>query len=259
MPNGAKHGFKLGILGAILVLLTMSPSLSGFHTVSASSEDINKSYTIHNHNDYHSGNQNTCPSQKFLDDPDQKGSTRILNISFLVKNDEDSGLVGYWGLDHMNEHLQVWKLTYGSFYALKTYDGSFVTPQGALSPQAGTTQVESGFGNIVGGYTSTFTGTFTPGTNPTSGKIGPFNNDGTTADVLKGTYGAGQTGAPTSYDWTTSYFTNSASSPGVDNFAEPHWGWQYTLDDNLRSDGSSNVWCNYNAADGGNSGDIVLP
>jgi hypothetical protein len=260
MPNAAlKHGFKLGMLGVgtIAVLLAISLTLSGVHTMSASA-DNERQHTSNNDNGDHS-QKNACPSQNFLNGPDKKSSTKILDISYTAKNDEDSGIVGYWGLDHFNEHLKVWQLTDGSFYALKTYNGLFVTPQGALSPQAGITQVESGFGNIVGGYTATFTGTFTPGTNPTSGNIGTFNYAGTTADVLKGTYGVGQTGATNAYDYTTSYFTNSASSPGVDNFAQPHWGWQYKLDDSLRSATSSNVWCNYNAADGGNSGDIVLP
>jgi hypothetical protein len=204
---------------------------------------------------------NSCPSQKFLEGPDQKDAKRILDISYIAKNDEDSGLVGYWGLDHMKEHLQVWKLADGSFYALKAYQGLFVTPQGALSPGIGATQGESGFGYIVGGYTATFTGTFTPGTQPTRGSIGTFNYGGTTTDVLKGTYGNGQTGdpIPVPFDFTTSYFTNSASAPGVDNFLQPHWGWKYSLDDHLRSTGSTNLWCNYNTADGGNSGDIILP
>ena len=203
----------------------------------------------------HHKNGNICPSQSFLDEPHLKDATKILDITYTVQNDEDSGVGAYWALDHFNkEHVKVWQLPDGSFYALKTFDGIFVAPTGGANPGDGTqTQTESAFGKIKGGYVATFTGTFTPGTNPTSGNIGTFNYDGTMSDILKGTYST-QTGSPNPYDWLGTYFT---STNGFADFDQPHWGWSYTLDDKLQSSTSMNQWCNYNGADGGNSGDIL--
>lgn len=202
----------------------------------------------------------TCPSQDFLKGPGVDGQKQILNISWIVKNDEDSGLAGYWAMDYFKTNLKVWVLPNGTFYAEKTYHGAFVTPQGAISPNStsgppsGHVQNFTSFGGIVGGYVATFSGTFSPGSHPTTGAIGSFDYGGTIKDVLLQTYGNGQTGdSPNAYDWTGTYFT------GVANFDQPHWGWSYKLDPIFESQNSINQWCNYNPADGGNSGDIWAP
>jgi hypothetical protein len=239
------------VLASILMLSLMtSNGLSGTsYTANALADKDEKPRPIkNNHHDF--DKKNLCPSQGFLDQPHLKGATAILDIKFIVKNDEDSGIGGYWALDHFNEHLKVWKLADGSFYALKTYDGIFAAPTGGLSPNATSTQTESAFGDIGGGYVGTFTGTFAPGNQPISGNIGTFNFGGTMSDILLKTYGNGQTGVVPTFDWTTAYFS------GFNNFAEPHWGWSYTLDSEFQSSTSVNQWCNYNSADGGNSGDI---
>ncbi|HJU13279.1 MAG TPA: hypothetical protein VJ792_02350 [Candidatus Nitrosotalea sp.] len=201
----------------------------------------------------------TCPSQEFLKGPGVAGQKQILNISWIGKNDEDSGLAGYWAMDYFKTDLKVWLLPNGTFYAEKTYHGVFVTPQGAVSPNStsgpptGHVQNFTSFGAITGGYVATFSGTFAPGTQHTSGPIGSFDYGGTMKDVLLQTYGNGQTGDAHAYDWTVTYFT------GVTNFDQPHWGWSYKLDPIFESQNSVNEWCNYNPPDGGNSGDIYTP
>lgn len=241
-------------IACILVLSLMTLNgLSGTNFIANASlhQDEKPHLSNHDLDDHHSNNNNICPSQSFLDEPHLKGATKILDITYTVKNDEDSGIGGYWALDHFKEHLKVWKLTDGSFYALKKYDGIFAVPTGGPNPADGShTQTESAFGKIYGGYVATFTGTFTPNTNPTSGNIGTFNFGGTMSDILLKTY-ASQTGAPNPYDWTVAYFSV------VDNFDQPHWGWSYKLDPQFQSSTSINQWCNYNSADGGNSGDIL--
>ncbi len=238
-------------LACILVLSLMTSN--GFagtsYTVNAFSDRDEKPHQFqNNHHDF--DKKNICPSQSLLDEPHLKGATKILDVTYIVKNDEDSGVGGYWALDHFNEHLKVWKLADGSFYALKKYDGIFAVPTGGLSPNATSIQTESAFGDIDGGYVATFTGIFAPGTNPTSGNIGMFNYDGTMSDILLKTYGNGQTGAPNPYDWEGTYFS------GGSTLDESHWGWSYKLDPKFQSSTSVNQWCNYNGVDGGNSGDI---
>jgi len=247
-------------LASVLVLSLMtSNGLSGTNltaSASAFNHDDDHHHPILN-GDHDHGNHNICPSQSFLVGPSGHGNSKILDVTYTILNDEDSGFTGYWGLDHITEHLTVWKLADGSFYALKTYDGIFVAPTGGLSPGAGLPQVESAFGDMTGGYVATFTAdTFSP-TLPTSGNIVvPHNNfGGTMTDVLKGSYGNGQTGdSGTEFDWLGAYFT---STTGFADFAQPHWGWSYTLDKELQSNTSVNQWCNYNTSDGGSSGDIL--
>jgi len=47
----------------------------------------------------------------------------VLNITYKITNDEDSGNVGYWALENYNRHIQVWQLLDGSFYAKGDYEG----------------------------------------------------------------------------------------------------------------------------------------
>ncbi len=142
---------------------------------------------------------------------------------------------------------------------MKVYSGVFVAPQSGVSPGSsadpptGLVQGESSFGTIDGGYVATFSGTFAPATQPRAGYIGAFDYGGTLSDVLLQSYDKGQTGDMHPYDWTSAYFT------GVSGFAQPHWGWSYQLDPIFISKNSINQWCNYNPADGGNSGDIFTP
>lgn len=242
-------------IACVLVLSIMtSNGLGGTNYIAnASSHQDEKPHPFNNDHDDHSKKNNICRSQIFLDEPHLKDATKILDITYAVQNDEDSGVGGtYWALDHFNaEHVKVWKLPDGSFYALKTFDGIFVAPIGGPNPGNNTkTQTESAYGDIKGGYVATFTGTFRPGTHPTSGNIGTYNYLGTMTDILSKNYH----GAPNPYDWLGTYFTSTTSFA---DFNEIHWGWSYKLDSELQSSMSVNQWCNYNSVDGGNSGDIL--
>jgi hypothetical protein len=167
-----------------------------------------------------------------------EGSVLVLNITYKVTNDEDSGNVGYWALDSYNKQLQVWQVPDGSFYAIARYEGKWQTFEGALSPGAGVAFTMDGSGTFKGGYVATFDSeTFTSA----FGNIGTYDFGGTEADVLLGSYGSGQTGAPTAFDALGTYF------PGYSSFTYKSWGWTYRYQDQR--------WFNF---DTGTSGDIVF-
>jgi hypothetical protein len=165
------------------------------------------------------------------------GSTLMLNITYKVVNDEDSGNVGYWALGSYNKSVQVWMTADNNCYATVRYEGKWQTFTGALSPGAGVLETKDVSGTFEGGYTATFTCT---GCTPTKGNIGTFDFSGTKADVLLGTYGAGQTGATPTLDWTSVYFT------GLSGFTYVNWGWTYKY--------QSQRWNNF---DYGTTGDIL--
>lgn len=167
------------------------------------------------------------------------GSQQVLNVVYKVTNDEDSGFFGYWALDNYTKHVQVWQTPDQSFYAVVRYDGKWQTFAGALSPENGKTEGSNATGTMQGGYTATFTA---DSCIPTHGNIGSYDLGGTKADILLGTYGAGQVGNTNSFDWLSTYCTNAA------NFTQPQWGWTYKYKDQ--------IWNNfYN----GSSGDILIP
>jgi hypothetical protein len=168
------------------------------------------------------------------------GSVLVLNVTYKVKNDEDSGNVGYWALASYNKHLQVWQAPDGIFYAVARYNGKWKTFEGALSPGLGVAEARDARGTFHGGYTATFSGTFDPGTWKKRGNIGSFDFGGTKEDVLLGRYGAGQVGPATPFDVLARYF------PGYTGFAYVHWGWKYRY--------RSQTWNNF---DYGTTGDIV--
>lgn len=171
------------------------------------------------------------------------GSSLIMNVNYKVVNDEDSGSVGYWALDSYNKSLQVWqgpdKVT---FYVVGRYTGSWQTFAGALSPGFGTVEPGDFSGQFEGGYvaTFTFTGVFNPGNFKANGNIGSYDFQGTKADVLRGTYGAGQTGSPAPVSVLGIYF------PGYVNFNYINWGWTYHY--------KNQSWNNF---DSGTTGDIT--
>jgi hypothetical protein len=230
----------------------------------------------------------TCPSQSFLSPPpyptthhtsssttSTSSSTTsttqppqlVLSISWTTQNDEDSGFAGYWAMDHYTNELQVWQVSSGNYYYLIRSSGVFSSPQGATTPGSGAsyepagyveTQGESVYGTLVGGVVGTFTATgFNPSQLATKGDLGTLNYGGTVQDVLKGTYGNGQTGdsAPNAYYWwLTTYFTSPTQ--GASSF-----GFAYQLSHIFFSKGSSNQFCNYgNPANTlVSSGDIYVP
>jgi hypothetical protein len=168
-------------------------------------------------------------------------STLVFNATYNITNDEDSGIVGYWALDNYSKTVEVWETSANNFYAAVTYNGTWETFAGALSPQAGVLEKTSETGFYSGSYTATFTDSsaFTS----VWGSQGSFDFGGTKTDILKGTYGAGQVGAtvPAAANWLSNDFPG-----GVASFNQTTWGWTYTY--------QSQSWVN---ASSGNSGDIL--
>lgn len=68
----------------------------------------------------------------------------------------------------------------------------------------------------------TFTGTVNGGLR-LHGFIGTFNFGGSKADILLGTYGNGQTGQTSAYDWLSAYFGTGADS----SYSMLYWSWTY--------------------------------
>jgi hypothetical protein len=169
----------------------------------------------------------------------QPNGKLVLNITYKVTNDEDSGNVGYWALDNYNRHIQVWQLSDGSFYAQGDYEGKWQTFAGAKSPGAGVAQGSDAQGVMNGGWVATFKATSFTGA---FGNIGTFDFGGTKADVMLGTYGAGQTGAIAAIDVLNNYF------PGYSAFNYISWGWTYKY--------KNQVWNNNIIS---TTGDIVIP
>jgi len=167
------------------------------------------------------------------------GSQLVININHKVINDEDSGNVGYWALDNYNKKVQVWQVPGGSFYAVARYVGNWQIFAGALSPGTGKVQGNDASGTFQGGYTGTFTAT---SCGPTFGNIGTKDYGGTKADILQGTYGAGQTGPTTPYSFLDEYCN------GYSNFHYNNWGWTYHY--------RNQTWNNF---DYGTTGDILVP
>ena len=179
------------------------------------------------------------PSQPVPSNPCSR--TPVLTLHYHAINDEDSGFVGYWALDHYAKTVQVYNE--GSYYcAWETYDGGWQTFQGALSPQNGVTESRDGAGNFNGYLELLFTAT-----SVTSGTfiLSTQNYGGTMADILLGSYGNGQTGNTNTYDWTAHFTTGFA--PYGSNY-EPIWGFYYFM-------GNTLGWTN---AYSGSSGDIVV-
>lgn len=167
------------------------------------------------------------------------GAIQVINITYDVTNDEDSGMVGYWALDNYNRVFQVWQLPDGTFYALGNYNGKWQTFAGARSPGVGVVQGSDATGTMHGGWTGTFNAA---SCTSTFGNVGSFDFGGTKADILKGTYGAGQTGPTTPFSALGTYCT------GVSNFNYISWGWTYLF--------QGQAWYNF---DSGTTGDIVVP
>ena len=201
----------------------------------------------HHHNGHHGGHHGgghgkACAGVVGSSDarPPQ-GSQLIVNALMKVVNHEDTGTVGYWALDHYNQHIRVWQTPTGGFYAGVFDEGHYQTFAGALSPASGVTEPSDGTGPFHGGYIETFTGTLLASpTEPTHGDIGTFDFGGSKSDILLGSFGSGQTGDTSAVDWTSFYFSS------VSGASVTPWGWDYRY--------PKEVWCHTSA---GSSGDIV--
>jgi hypothetical protein len=131
----------------------------------------------------------------------------VMNVTYKVTNDEASGNVGFWALQDYTRHVQVWRLPDGSFSWESRYEGRWTTFAGALSPGAGVSQAANGWGRFDGVLNGTFTSSSYI---PVRGYLGTHDSGGTKTDILLGTYGAGQTGAPIGWSPGDTYFPGAA-------------------------------------------------
>ncbi|MHB8400071.1 MAG: hypothetical protein ACYDCI_14245 [Candidatus Limnocylindrales bacterium] len=174
---------------------------------------------------------------KYVNASTCSGGTLVLNITYGVTNDADSGYNGYWALDNYQKLVQVWDEGNGTYCAVAHYAGQFTTIAGATDPgYGGTTTLAGGFtGTMVGGYQATFSGSMVASPPyATSGYIGSFDLQG------------GITGNAASFDWLGTYFT---STDGFADFTDAFWGWVY-------QGGSCGTWYNNSLLPTG-SGDII--
>ena len=163
------------------------------------------------------------------------GSVLVVNVTFSVTNDIDSGFQGNWALDNYNKHVQIWRVPDGSFYVVASYIGKWQTFEGAPSPMNGILQGAGATGTMQGGYIGTLTGTLNVSPAfPQYGNIGSFDYGGTSALIYSDEY--------TPFDWIGAYFNTGA------DFSYVNWGWTYTY--------RNQTWNNFQE---GSSGDIVIP
>ena len=163
--------------------------------------------------------------------PPQCGGTMIVNVTYTLTNDFDSGVAGNaWANDTVKRHLQIFDLGDGTYCAAVNDTGSFVTFPGP-SPQ-NTGAVSAGIvGVLNGGYiTNDFTGTLVADpAYATHGNLGSFD---LACDMSFNCNGAHPS------------FLSYVSTSG---WTQPAWGWTYHTAKN-------GDWVN---AFGGNSGDIT--
>ena len=159
-----------------------------------------------------------------------KHSKMVLNITYKTTNHPDSGLSGYWSLNDMNRHVQVWQAEDGSYYVIAKDTGKWNTYQGVTSPgDQAAVQGADASGPLHGGYTATFAAPAL--VDAKNGHLGTIDYQGD----LSGN-------APGAFSWLDTYF------PGSSLFTYADWAWTYMF--------QGQEWVNAMA---GNSGDIVIP
>jgi hypothetical protein len=138
--------------------------------------------------------------------------TAVINVAELVTNDSDSGVAGNnWALDRYVRQISVYKTsTAGTYCAVVTYGGGFVTFAGASPQNTGT--VSAGIpGLMYGGRRATIVGSLNAHPSlPTHGFIGTYD------------YRCDITGTcPGFVSWTSLYFNS------VSTYSDDWWGWKY--------------------------------
>ncbi|MGI0135360.1 MAG: hypothetical protein ACREBW_10440 [Candidatus Micrarchaeaceae archaeon] len=157
--------------------------------------------------------------------PGDCGGKQVVNVTYKLYNDTDSGFFGNWATDSLNRNLKVFDTGNGTYCATVNDTGSFVTT-GPNSPQHGSPLSAGINGVINGGYvTNDFAATLsaTPDYS-THGNLGSFD-------------------ATLAHPSFLSYFDNSGSI----NWKQPTWGWTYHTAQNGN-------WVN---ASSGDNGDIA--
>lgn len=161
----------------------------------------------------------------------------VLNVTYKVTNDVDSGFFGNWALDNYVKHVQVWQTGENTFYVVASYEGKWQTFEGAPSPGAGVSQGDDASGTFQGGYTATFD--YTGPVEKAAGYIGTHDLGGD--ETLSGI--------------TTPYSVLGEYFPGYTGFAYTDggdgWSWTYHY--------QSQTWLNAGGVSAADSGDIVIP
>ena len=127
------------------------------------------------------------------------GGTRVLDVSYRVQNDVDTGVKGNnWAFDSYTRQVRVWRKAPGRFCSASTYNGEFSTIAG-WSP-GGKTQLPSGIrGTFSGSSATTFRGKLAIRGAPPRGFLGVKDFACTSADSKGQCSGT--------WDWLRTYFT----------------------------------------------------
>jgi hypothetical protein len=147
----------------------------------------------------------------------QSSPVQVVNVTSHVVNDEDSGVCGYWALDHYNKQIAIYTTsTSGVYFVNETYEGFWQTFTGALSPNADCSTLTPLEGTTASGtfegYAAFYvSGTLSP-TMKTGGFIGTFNFGGSQSDVLNLVYSA-QKGDTSYTDMLSFYFPGGYTFP----------------------------------------------
>ncbi len=175
---------------------------------------------------------------------------QVLNVSYKIVNSLDSGTgindagAPWWAVIDYVLQVKVHRTGRNTFCATVKTEGSFASVGGdgpgcANDASCGTLagRLEPGVvGTFQGGYTETFGGTFTPGSQRTKGSLGTFDQACDPTQASGGCTGAGVT------RWLGLYFS------GVTGFDfDEWWGWVYHA-------GHNGSWVN---AIDGNQGNIT--
>lgn len=160
-----------------------------------------------------------------------KGATLLVNVTFTLTNDADSGFAGNeWASDTIHRKLRIWREADGSYCAVVGDTGSFTTLAGTSPNQTGT--VSAGVtGRLQGGYVATFSGT--PAATAAYASHGNLGSYDLQCDA--------NFNCPGAHPSFTSYFDPTPS------YTLTAWGWIY------RTAGNG-TWVNQSS---GSSGDIT--
>ncbi|HEX8923511.1 MAG TPA: hypothetical protein VF828_02155 [Patescibacteria group bacterium] len=151
-------------------------------------------------------------------------SAPVVNITYKVLNDPDSGFYGDWATDNYNKKIQVWDQGDGNYCAIVKYSGQFNTLENSLSPQSGVALGAGISGTFEGGYRATFNGKFNQNSLKAKGSL-------PTVDYSSSKI----------FDWIGTYFQLNS------NFNMTYWSWTYNA-------GNNGTWIN---ASNGSVGDIT--
>jgi hypothetical protein len=144
----------------------------------------------------------------------------VLGVSYRVLNDVDTGVKGNnWAFDTYTRTVRVWRKAPGRYCSASTYRGEFTSISG-WSP-GGKTQIPAGIrGTFKGSSTTTFRGTFAPGSAAVRGPLGVKDFMCSSADEKGQCSGT--------WDWLRTYFT------GIDRFKYVRYAFSYRATENGR-------------------------